>query len=257
MGAHVDYVAEKNIDYTNGAGYADDKDRLDVYMPPNAEGVPVVVYFHGGALMEGEKALAKGFARRLVANGIGCVASNYRLSPTVMHPEHARDAAMATAWTLNNIAQFGGDPGKVFVAGHSAGGYLAALIAIAPEYPEAHGFGPDAIRGAIPVSPFLYVEETAKDRPKIVWGEDPEDWLAASVTPHIDASTPMLLLYADGDDDWRRRQNETLAAAMNAAGNADVTAVELPDRDHRTLIERIEEDSDEVAPRIAAFIAAH
>lgn len=250
-------VTALDVDYLPGADYADDKDKLDIYLPLGATNAPVVVYFHGGGLLLGDKSLGQVVAKRLLAQGIGLVSANYRLSPGVMHPAHVQDAAAATAWVYNNISEYGGNPQQLYVSGHSAGAYLAALLALDPQHLARHQMSLDNIRGAIPISPFLYVEETAKDRPKTVWGEVPLDWLAASVTPHIGTGKPpMLLLYADGDDDWRRAQNEKLARELTMVGNRHVQAVELPDRDHRSLIAEINAEDDQIGPRVASFIAA-
>ncbi|MGE0623873.1 MAG: alpha/beta hydrolase [Pseudomonadales bacterium] len=244
----------RNVDYLPDRDYADGRDLLDVHMPDRADNVPVIVYFHGGGLLFGDKSLGDPVAERLLPMGIGLVSANYRLSPAVQHPAHVQDAAAAFAWAAGNIADYGGDPESLYVAGHSAGAYLAALLAVDPDHLTDQGISPARLRGAIPISPFLYVEETAPERPMTVWGTNPDDWLAASVTPHIGPNRPpMLLLYADGDDDWRRAQNERFAAAMQVAGN-DVRAEELPGRDHRSIIDKINAPDDQVGRRIRTFI---
>ncbi|MCR9258870.1 MAG: alpha/beta hydrolase fold domain-containing protein [Pseudomonadaceae bacterium] len=249
-------VTALDVDYLPTADYADAKDKLDIYMPLGATNAPVVVYFHGGGLMYGDKSLAQVVAKRLLAKGIGLVSANYRLSPGVMHPAHVQDAASATAWVHQNIAEYGGDPQYLYVGGHSAGAYLAALLALDPQHLQQHEMTLSDIRGAIPISPFLYVEETAEDRPKSIWGQVPLDWLAASVTPHIAAGKPpMLLIYADGDDSWRRAQNEQLAKELTMIGNEAVRAVKVPDRDHTSLISEIDATDDQVGELLATFIA--
>jgi len=248
-------VTALDVDYLAAADYADAKDKLDIYMPLGATGAPVVVYFHGGGLMYGDKNLGQVVAERLLAQGIGLVSANYRLSPGVMHPAHVQDAAAATAWVYNNIAEYGGDPRKLYVGGHSAGAYLAALLALDPQHLQQHDMALSDIRGAIPISPFLYVEETARDRSKSIWGEVPLDWLAASVTPHVTAGKPpMLLIYADGDDPWRRAQNEKLARELTMIGNEAVRAVEVSNRDHTSLISEINAADDQIGGLVATFI---
>lgn len=246
-----------DVDYLAGADYADGKDLLDIYMPEGVGDAPVIVFFHGGALRMGSKEEGTIFAERLVPLGIGVVSANYRLSPTFMHPAHIEDAAAAVAWVLENIDDYGGDPSNVYVSGHSAGAYLAALLSLDPTHLEAHGSGPARLRGSIPISAFLYVEETAKDRPKTVWGEDPDAWLAASVTPHLGADGRMLLIYGDGDADWRRAQNERFGEAMRAGGNGHVTVVEVPDRDHMGLMSRLTESDDRIGELVLEFVRGH
>jgi acetyl esterase/lipase len=248
-------VATHGIDYMSQVDYEGGKDRLDVYMPEGAEGVPVVVFFHGGGLREGNRNHGYLVAKRLIPLGIGVVSPSYRLTPSVMHPAHVQDAAAATVWVVENISRFGGDPENIYVAGHSAGAYLAALLAVDPTYLGEHDLSPTSIRGAIPISAFLYVEETAANRPKDVWGSDSTDWLAASVTPHISsAKSRMLLIYADGDEEWRRQQNDRFGAAMRAAGNHGVKVVEVPDRDHSSLLTGLNAEDDRIGGLIRSFI---
>lgn len=251
--AHL--VTTRDLDYLADTDYAEDKDKLDVFMPRDAAGVPVIVFFHGGALQRGDKTHGEILARRFVPEGVGVVSANYRLSPGVMHPAHVQDAAAAFAWVIANIAHYGGDPDRVYVSGHSAGAYLAILIAIDPAHLAARGLGLDAVRGTIAISPFLYVEAVAKDRPNTVWGEDPEAWLNASVTPHIGPGRgSMLLIYADGDDEWRKRQSDAFGEAMRAAGRSDVRVVEVPDRGHRTLMTQMNTGDDRIGELVLRFV---
>ena len=249
-------VVTRGVDYVSEVDYEGGKDLLDIYMPEGAADQPVVVFFHGGALRRGDRSDGQMVAQRLVPHGIGVVSASYRLTPSVMHPAHVQDAATATAWVVDNIAPYGGDPENVYVAGHSAGAYLAALLTLDPTHLGAHHLTPASIRGSIPISAFLYVEETAADRPKDVWGTDPADWLAASVTPHIStAEGRMLLIYADGDDEWRRRQNDNFGEAMRAAGNHTVHVIEVPNRSHLSLIDDLNASDDRIGDLIRRFIS--
>ena len=252
-------VEHRDIDYIAGKDYAEDKDKLDVFMPEGVSDAPVVVYFHGGALQAGTKAIGEGLARQLAARGIGLVTANYRLSPAVMHPAHMEDATAAFAWTKKHIASYGGDPERVFLSGHSAGAYLAALMALDPSYLEAHGLKLADVRGVIPISPFLHVEDpdVAPRRPKTVWGTDPDVWLQASVTPYVGAGKPpMLFIYADGDDAWRREQNQRLAADLTAKGNKAM-AIEIADRTHGSVNSKMADDDDPGMLKVAGFVERH
>jgi acetyl esterase/lipase len=250
-------VATRGVDYMSEVDYEGGKDLLDVYMPDGADDVPVVVFFHGGALRAGDRNHGYLVATRLVPLGIGVVSASYRLTPSVMHPAHVQDAASATAWVIKNIARYGGDPANVYVAGHSAGAYLAALLSVDPTHLGDHDLTPASICGSILISAFLYVEETAADRPKDVWGTDSTDWLTASVTPHISsAKGRMLLIYADGDDEWRRQQNDTFGEAMRVAGNHGVRVVEVPNRTHSSLLTDLNTKDDRIGDLIRRFIEA-
>ncbi|MFT5693744.1 MAG: acetyl esterase/lipase [Oceanicoccus sp.] len=257
----AEVVVTKDIDYTEKSNYADDRDLLDLYMPQGVKEAPVIVFFHGGALLYGDKTYAKGIAARLGESGLGLVAANYRLSPAHAHPSHVQDAAAATAWVINNIASYGGDPENVFVAGHSSGAYLAALVAVDSSLMEKHNIGQETLKGTILISPFLYVEETAPERItsnsvyKSIWGEKKEDWLKASVSGFIGPDrNDILVIYADGDDLWRKEQNERFVRDLKSEGNSNVSATEVRNRTHTTVMSAILEDDDQVGELMINFI---
>ena len=248
-------TVHRDIDYIDTAEYADARDLLDVFMPVNASNAPVVVFFHGGGLLQGDKGQGEYLANALVPRGIGVVSANYRLSPRVKHPAHLQDAAAAFAWTIAHIADYGGDPNQVHLAGHSAGAYMATLLALDDSYIRAAGLSSSVIHGSISISPFLYVEEVAPDRDKTVWGTDLSTWRQASPSSYIgDGKPPLLFVYADGDADWRRGQIERAVRELKAAGQASVNAVEIADRTHSSVVEKLVDPHDQGADHIANFI---
>lgn len=246
-----------DVDYVAAADYPDKKDRLDIYVPEQASRAPVIVSFYGGALRAGDKSGHVGVGQRFAAAGYVTVVANYRLSPGVMHPAHVQDAAAAVAWVKQNIAKHGGDPEKVIVIGHSAGAYLAALLATDARYLAAHGLTPTDIRGYVPVSAFFYVDRpgVAPDRPKDVWGTDATVWRAASPAAYIAAGAPpLLLLYADGDDGWRRNQQHEFANALRVKGNRDVELRMITGRTHNSIwSEMMGSATDDTTRAILAF----
>lgn len=227
-----------DVPYAQGPGYEEGRGLLDLYLPEHAEGFPVLVSLHGGGLVQGGKEEERHIGRRFAGAGVGTVVVNYRLSPAVSHPEHARDVARALAWVRANIAAYGGDPDALFLMGHSAGGYLTGLLATDLRFLEEAGLPRTALRGAIPVSGFFYVDEVAPDRPEHVWGTDPAVWLEASPHTHLRRDAPpILLLYADGDAPCRREQHRRFAADLREAGHGDVGVEEFPDRSHSGIWE--------------------
>jgi acetyl esterase/lipase len=253
--AQVRVVAD--VDYVPSTEYANEKDRLDIYIPAQATKAPVIVSIHGGGLRAGDKSEHGFVGQRFASAGNVTVVVNHRLSPTVMHPAHVEDIAMAVAWVKRNIANHGGDPDRVFVIGHSAGAYLAALLALDQRYLAPHGLTPRDIRGFVPVSGFFYVDRpgVAPDRPKDVWGTDASVWKAASPASFVGSRVPpMLLLYADGDDEWRRQQQAEFAKALKDGGNGDVEAQMIRGRTHNTVWSEMAKGDEDTSRAILQFV---
>ena len=246
-----------NIPYLTGARYPDNLDTLDLYLPEGKRDVPVIVWIHGGLLMQDDKSQDAGIARRFAAAGIATAAVNYRLSPSVSHPAHVQDAAASFAWVKRHIAEYGGDPSRVFIAGHSAGAYLAELLVTDERYLKMHGLSSRDVGGVAPISAFYWVEKegVAPDRPKSVWGSDPRAWTDASPANHLRAGLPpTLIVYADGDEPWRRQQNADMASALANAGSAPVDVVQIASRTHMSILRKMADAADPTTERVIAFV---
>jgi acetyl esterase/lipase len=246
-----------DVDYLASAEYPEKKDRLDIYLPENASRAPVIISIHGGGLRAGDKSAQTFVGQRFASVGHVTVVVNHRLSPGVTHPAHIQDIAAAVAWVKKNIARHGGDPQKIFVIGHSAGAYLAALLVLDPRYLAAHGMAPGDIRGVVPVAGFFYVDRpgVAPDRPKDTWGTDVNVWKAASPATYISRNVPpLLLLYADGDDEWRRKQQDEFASALRERGNNDVEVRMIKGRTHNTVWSEMAKGDEDTSRAIVQFV---
>lgn len=244
---------ERDLVYRPG-GDPDGKDKLDLYVPPGPGPHPVIVFIHGGGLLQGDKAIYGGLGQYFVRRGFAAAIVNHRLSPGVSHPAHIQDAAAAFAWVVKNVERYGGDPKRIVLAGHSSGAYLAALLALDARWLGAHGLDSSSIRGVVPISGFFDVELLAPSRPMTVWGTDKSVWRDASPIRYVRRDAPpMLLLYADGDDAPRRAESRTLEQALSDAGQGSVKSVQIGDRDHRSIIGRFGEREDETSSRLLEF----
>ena len=257
-GAQSDRITVvKDLDYMPGIEYPGGKDRLDLYIPPGTGSRPVIFSLHGGALSMGDRGEESFVGRRLAAAGYLTVVTSYRLSPQVSHPAHIQDAAAAFAWVKRNIRQHGGDPDRIIVIGHSAGAYLAMLLATDARYLAAHKLSPSDIKGLVPVSGFFWVDKegVAPDRPTYVWGTDPKVWVESSPARYLRADLPpVLLIDTDGDEDWRQKQNVDMAAALRAAGHQDVSTHKVKGRTHMSVwTNMLEGESEETSSWILAF----
>lgn len=135
---------------TGNVEYLQERCKLDVYMPEKDGVYPVVVYFHSGGLSSG----SKNYVPQMLRNKPYVLVNvNYRLSgDRARCPDYIYDAAAAVAWTLKNIQNYKGDPAKVLVTGHSAGGYLAAMLALDEKYLKTFGAAPSDLRCVLPIS---------------------------------------------------------------------------------------------------------
>jgi len=139
----ISYVEKSEKDM-----YKQERCKLDLYFPEDKSSFATVVWFHGGGLEEGEKYVPL----ELKEKGIAVIAVNYRLSPKVKGPDYIDDAAAAVAWAFNNIAKYGGDPTKIYVSGHSAGGYLALMVGLDVSYLKKYHIDANQIKGIAPIS---------------------------------------------------------------------------------------------------------
>jgi len=247
----------KNVDYLPGVDYPAGKDRLDLYVPKGVTNVPVIVSLHGGALSQGDRAEEVFVGQRFATAGYLTVVPSYRLSPAVAHPAHIQDVAAAFAWVKRHAGEHGGDSNRIMVIGHSAGAYLAALLATDSRYLAAHKLSPADIRGLALVSGFFWVDKpgVAPDRPKDVWGREQKAWVEASPARYLRADLPpVLLIYTDGDEEWRKKQNDDMAAALRAAGHKDVTVRQIKGRTHMSVwTKMLDGESEETSSSILLF----
>lgn len=149
MAMAKDYTQANDIPYhTDGNAYAKERCKLDFYYPTDTKDFPVVVWFHGGGLEGGNKFIPG----ELKNQGIGVIGVNYRLLPKADIQICIDDAAAAVAWAFQHVSEYGGSRKRIFVAGHSAGGYLTDMIVLKKEYLKKYGIEADSIAGAFPFS---------------------------------------------------------------------------------------------------------
>jgi acetyl esterase/lipase len=224
---NVSYIADSETD-----SYRQKRCKLDVYYPRETKGFATVVWFHGGALEGGQKEIPA----RLKNSGIAVVGVSYRLSPEAKNPAYTLDAAEAIAWVFKNIGAYGGDTARIFVGGHSAGGYLALLVGLEKKYLAAHGVDADRIRGLIPVSGKTNTHQTiCKERGLSPDIPDIDEF--APISRVHKGSPPTLLVTGDRQLEMlgRFEENLHLAAIMRSAGN-EVELYELQGFDHGTCL---------------------
>src|SRR3954453_21256250 len=131
IGALNALAPRRGLRVTRGLRYAPgERHELDIHAPVGAVRAPVVVFIYGGGWREGDRSLYRFVGAALAARGFLTVVPDYRVFPAVRFPSFIQDAAMAVAWTRVHVARYGGDPGQVFLMGHSAGAHIAAMLAL-------------------------------------------------------------------------------------------------------------------------------
>ncbi|WP_418314862.1 alpha/beta hydrolase [Piscinibacter sakaiensis] len=151
--ATLNAVVPERSRFTQGIAYGEHaRQRLDVYRPSGAapaSGLPMVVFFYGGSWNTGERADYKFVGEALAARGVLALIADYRLYPEVRYPDFLRDSARALAYGLRHASELGADPQRVFVMGHSAGAYNAAMLALDGRWLRVQGSDPKQLAGWI------------------------------------------------------------------------------------------------------------
>ena len=227
------------------------RQRLDVYRPASAtNSSPVIVFFYGGNWNSGERADYAFVGRALAKRGFVVVIPDYRLYPEVRYPEILDDSAAAVAWTVREIGNYGGDASHLFVMGHSAGAYNAAMVALDPALLAKAGVKKGAVRGFIGLAGpynFLPVENLAT-RPVFNYTNTPAD---SQPVNHVSAASPPALLIAANKDDTVNPARNTgeLARKMRAAG-VPVREVYFDRVNHVTLVGSLSASLKALAPTL-------
>lgn len=255
--------------YVGHAGLAygsNPRDKVDVYEPaPSAavarpaDGYPVVVFFYGGSWTSGSRSDYRFVGEALAAQGFVAVLADYRLYPEVGYPDFLVDCAAAVGWAHREAARFGGNPGRLFVMGHSAGGYNAAMLALDPRWLRAEGLAPADLAGFIGLAgPYDFLPSDIPDVQKVFHAPDYPP--GAQPIEHVSNRAPRTFLGAAATDSVvsPTRSTQQLADKLRAAGVA-VTLKFYRHVNHMTLAGSLAWPLRGLAPvldDVAAFIRA-
>lgn len=233
------YKTIADISYRTEADTAQDeymreRCKLDLYYPTTIKNFPTVVWFHGGGLKGGGKQIPKA----LRDQGIAVVGVNYRLFPKAKKPAYLEDAAAAVAWTFENIKNYGGDPNLIFVAGHSAGGYLTSMLGLDRRWLAAHEIDANQIAGLIPYSGHCITHMTVREEMGIGRDQPVIDDMAPLYHARKDAP-PILLITGDRELEFptRYEENAYLNSLMKVVGHKETQLFELDGFTHGTMVD--------------------
>lgn len=227
---------------------------LDIYKPKDSTTpAPVVVFFYGGSWKTGERAQYRFVGERLANAGVVAIVADYRTFPRTTFPGFVEDGARAVAWSHAHAADYGGDTRRVFVAGHSAGAQIAALIGTDASYLAAHGMQPGDLAGVIGMSgPYDFVINGGYEQ---IFGPR-EQWPRAQAVNFVDGDEPpFLLVHGTGDRVVEAKDSQELADKLrNNSGKAEL--VWLVDAGHIAPLAAIHDPGRDptVMQAIEAFV---
>ncbi len=235
------------------------RQQLDVYkpLPANVRGggaAPLVVFFYGGSWTSGERAEYRFVGEALASRGIVAVVPDYRLSPGHRYPAFVQDSAAATAWALEHAAELGADPARVYVMGHSAGGYNAAMVALDARWLKATGHDPRQLAGWIGLAgPYEFLPIGDPDvQVAFDWPNTKPDTQPIN---HVGPQSPRTLLLAAKNDDKVNPPRNTIALGQKLQAAGVNTTVKLIDSlSHVTLVAALATPLNFLGP-VAADVA--
>ncbi|MEO7689627.1 MAG: alpha/beta hydrolase [Sphingomonas sp.] len=228
---------------------------LDVWRPAGKATAkrPVLIFWYGGGWAKGDRRAYAFAARAYARSGFVVVMPDYRKVPGIRFPAFVQDGAEAVKWTRDHVADYGGDPDRIAVAGHSAGAYTVAMLALDTRWLKAEGVDPKIIKAAVGLSgPYDFYPFTSARAIAAMQGAD-----AAATQPinfaRADAP-PMLLVTSTGDTEVRPKNAINLAAKLKALG-APVTLKIYPDLTHEDVAKALSKPFRGKGPILADSVA--
>lgn len=240
---------------TRGIAYGTDaRHKLDLYAPvPGSRPAPVVVFFYGGNWNSGQRADYAFVGHALASRGIVAIVADYRLHPQVRYPAFLQDSAQAVAWTIDEVAHYGGDARRVYLMGHSAGAYNAAMLALAPQWLAGQGQSTQSLRGWIGLAgPYNFIPiKNPTARLVFPYPATPPD---SQPINHVSAASPPALLIAARNDALVDPQRNTgaLADQLRAFG-VPVAERHFDHVSHATLVASLAGPLRTLAPTLDAI----
>ena len=226
------YITENDILYrqeTTLDDYMRERCKLDIYYPKNINNFSTIIWFHGGGLKAGNKFIPE----QLKNQGFAVVAVNYRFYPKVKCPAYIEDAAASVAWVFKHIESYGGSKDRIFVSGHSAGGYLTSMIGLDKSYLAQFGINANDIAALIPFSGHTITHFTIREEHGIEESKVVVDEFAPIYHIRKDAP-PIILITGDREKEMlgRYEENAYMFRMLKVIGHENTKLYELNGFDH-------------------------
>jgi acetyl esterase/lipase len=245
----------------SGVPFGTQGQTLDIWRPSGGAraGLPVLIFWYGGGWVHGDRAAYAFAARAYAKAGFVVVLPDYRKVPAVRFPAFVQDGAQAAKWTRDHIAEFGGDPKRIALAGHSAGAYTVAMLTLDQRWLRAEGVDPRIVRAAVGLcGPYDFYPYTAKRAIDAMQGAADPQMTQPIHFARADAA-PMLLITAGDDTQVKPHNAINLAARLTALG-APVRHIDYPGLSHENVVMALSKPFHAKAPVLAdsvAFLNAH
>jgi acetyl esterase/lipase len=222
-------------DLPYGAGA---RQTLDVHYPLEAQHAPVMLFWHGGSWKRGDKDYYRFVGASLARRGFVAILPDYRLAPDDPFPAFVEDAASAVRWARDHAGAFGGDPERIYISGHSAGGHSALMLALDPQYLSAAGLAPSDVAGVVSLAGPTGLENLRGDGLRGVFPLATPDraFSPIALAPHAAANAPPILLMTGLDDDVIYASSVVRLADAIRAGGGTVTVKAYPGIGHIGLL---------------------
>lgn len=226
------------VSTTDLAYGTDARQRLDVYRPQQTQRAPVMVFWYGGSWQHGSKDYYRFVGQSLARRGIVAILPDYRLAPDHPFPAFVEDAASAARWARDHAEELGGDPNRIYIAGHLAGGNNALMLVLDPLYLDAVGLTPSDLAGVVSLAGPTGLENLRGKALKGVFPRAiPDDVFSpvALAARHANMAPPILLMIGLDDDVVYASSIARLADAIRAGGGS-VTVKAYPGIGHIGLM---------------------
>jgi acetyl esterase/lipase len=258
-------VSPRNFIGTRNVAYGSlERQKLDVYQPRKGSSLPVLLFVHGGSWRNGSKEIYPFLGERFALEGYVTVIINYRLAPENVFPSFVQDAALAVRWAKDNIQNFAGDPNQIYLAGHSAGAHIVAMLALDASFLKAVNLERSVLRGVVGMAGPYDIAAFFPQSPALqqVFGTDPSAWAATQPLNFVDGTNPpMLVQHGLRDSTVDYHQSIMLQEKILVKGG-QVELKTYPKLEHEELIGAVSLAAEasldpSVVPDIVDFLKRH
>ncbi len=230
---------ESGTRHLSGAAFGPDpRQALDLYAPPGGGVRPAVLFLYGGGWRQGSRQQYRFIAEALVTRGLLAIVADYRLAPAARFPDFVEDFALACRWARENVARYGGDPGRIVVLGHSAGSYNALVGLLDPRWLGAVGMHPAELARLVALAPPTGIELPRSRRfaPLFADADPPGSAWPIRLAEAGGAGAPPITLVGGGADFVIELDDVRALAAAISAGGGRAEALIVPEAGHAEVL---------------------